>query len=231
MKDFSDRIALVSGASRGLGYAVARGLGVAGAQVIALARTVGGLEDLDQAVRDDGGAPVTLVPLDVTDDPGLERMGAAIHDRWGRIDLWVHTAISTPPLAPVEHGDAKDMDRAFSINARATQRLIRVLDPLLRRSDAGRAVGFADPAAHSDALHGLYHASKAAQLALLSDWGAAAARTSPVRLLVATPPPMPTALRLRFHPGEDTSRLASTDVVADRLLAALRGGTTGSLVL
>ena len=222
MMDFGDRIALVTGASRGLGFAVAQALGAAGAQVIALARTVGGLEDLDEAIRAAGGSPATLVPLDITDDAGLERMGAALHERWGRLDIWLHTAISAPPLAPVEHADAKDLDKAIAINIRASQRLIRVLDPLLRQSAVGRVVTFEDPAGESDGFHGVYRATKTAQSALFSDWARGVKRTTSIRLVRATPPPMPTALRLRFHPGEDTSGLARPADVAARLVDHLR---------
>src|SRR5690625_1061260 len=128
------KIALVTGASRGLGFALARQLGLAGAHVIALARTSGGLEELDDAIRD-GGGTATLVPLDLTDEPALARLGATIYERWGRIDFWAHTAIHAPALSPAHHIDSKDFDRAVEINLRVTQRLIRVLDPLLRQSE------------------------------------------------------------------------------------------------
>src|SRR5690625_2165046 len=107
---FDGKIALVTGASRGLGYALARELGGAGAHVIALARTVGGLEELDDAIRKEGGT-ATLVPLDLGDDAALPRLGASIHERWGRLDLWIHTAIHAPALSPAHHIDAKDFDR------------------------------------------------------------------------------------------------------------------------
>ncbi len=130
----TDRIALVTGASRGFGFACAAAMGSAGAHVLALARTVGGLEELDDKISSTSGI-TTLIPLDICDDPGLERLGAAVHDRWGRIDLWLHTAIHAAPLQPAEHIDAGELDQTLATNIRAFQRLIRVVDPLLRLSD------------------------------------------------------------------------------------------------
>lgn len=218
--DFRDRIALVTGASRGFGYAVARALGAAGAHVVALARTVGGLEELDDAIKAERGT-ATLVPLDVTDDPALERLGAALFERWGRLDLWVHAAIHAPALSPTGHIDAKDMDRALAINVRASQRLIRVLDPLLRQSPRGRAVFLADRDGEGARFHGLYQATKQAQIALATAWAREAEATPDFRVVIAEPPPMPTALRARFYPGEDRARLTDPDEAARRLLDAL----------
>lgn len=220
-ESFANSIALVTGASRGLGRSIAEALGAEGAHVIALARTVGGLEEADDAIRAAGGG-ATLVPLDVTDDAGLERLGAAIHERWGRLDLWVHAAIHAPPLAPAGHVDAKDFDRALAVNARAVQRLIRVLDPLLRAAPAGRAVFLDDPGA-AGKFHAAYAAGKAAAAAITRAWAAEAAATGPA-VLHAAAPPMPTALRARFHPGEDRAALTPTAEVAARLLAALAQG-------
>jgi len=114
-------VALVTGASRGLGHALALEAAARGAHVLAVARTVGGLEELDDAVRAAGGA-ATLVPLDLTDDPALDRLAAAIAGRWGRLDLWLHCAAHAPPLAPAAHVDAKDLDRAIAVDARAPDR-------------------------------------------------------------------------------------------------------------
>ena len=224
-------IALVTGASRGLGFAVAERLGARGTQVIALARTVGGLEELDEAIRSAGGPPATLVPVDITDDPALERLGAAIHERWGRLDLWVHTAVHAPPLAPAEHIAESDLDRSLAVNLRAAQRLIRVLDPLLRQAAAGRAVFFDDPAGGSDGLHGAYHAAKMGQAAIVAAWARGIEKTSRVRVVTATPPPMATAVRARFHPGEDAARLARPADIAERLVVAVEGGATGRIDL
>lgn len=224
---FQDRIALVTGASRGLGFAVASGLRQAGAEVIAVARTVGGLEALDDAA----GGGVVLVPLDVTDDPGLERLGAAIFERWGRLDLWVHSAIHATPLSPVEHIAAGDFDKALAINVRAFQRLVRVVDPLLRRAPAGRAVVFADAGAAGARFHASYLATKAAQAEIAARWADEIAATTKVRVVTACPPPMPTALRGRFHPGEDRAGLADPAGVARQLLAELAKDSPGPIDL
>lgn len=214
------RIALVTGASRGLGYALAHAFGAAGAHVVAVARTVGGLEALDEEIQAAGGS-ATLVPLDLTDDTGLERLAGAIHERWGRIDDWAHTAITAPPLAPVEHIDAKDLDTVIALNFRVVARLIRVLDPLLRNSDSGRVFHFADAEETARPNHATYLASKAASGTLFTSWKHALDSASNVRVSAVSVPPMPTTLRLRFHPGEDTGTLSKPSVIAERLVANL----------
>lgn len=222
------RIALVTGASRGLGFATARELASQGAHVVALARTVGGLEALDEEIRTAGGS-ATLVPLDLgkAEDGDLERLAAALLDRWGKLDLWVHTAIAAPPLAPVEHIGAADLDRVLTVNVRAPQRLIRVLDPLLRKSEAGRVVHFRDTDGALRPNHGAYLSSKAAADVLFSAWGQTLAAASGARVIAAYPPPMATALRRRFHPGEDTTQLADPSVIAAGLVAELPGNSAG----
>ena len=205
--------ALVTGASRGLGHAVALALAPE-RHVIAVARTVGGLEELDDAVRARGGT-ATLAPLDVTEDGAMQHLCRDVFDRWGGLALWVHCAIHAPPLTPAVMIDAKDFDRAMSVNASATRRLIAYVAPLL--GPDGTAVFLDDPMA--DAKHaGCYGASKRAQIALAQAW--ALESTSP-RVLIHTPAPMPTALRARFLPGEDRARLSPCADEAARLLGAL----------
>lgn len=215
-------ITLVTGAARGLGHALALAEAARGAHVIALSRTVGALEELDDAIKATGkatGGAATLVPLDVTDDEGLARLGAALNARWGRLDRWLHCAAHAAPCAPAAHADAKDVDRSFAVNARATQRLIRVLDPLLRASAASQAVLIDDDRA-DEAFFGAYAASKAAARVWWLAWTRETART-PLCVLRALPPPMPTALRARFYPGEDRAALTPCAAVAAKLLAAL----------
>lgn len=228
--DISGKTALITGASRGLGRAVTEALGAAGAQIIAVARTVGGLEEADDAIRAAGGPGAVLVPLDITDDPGLGRLGAAINDRWGHLDLWVHTAVNATMLAPVQHIEPSEFDRALAVNVVALQRLIRVVDPLLRQSAAGHAV-FIDDGAVPSPNNATYLASKNAQRTLTQAWESGLAGASQVRVLTALAPPMPTALRARWHPGEDQSALTAPTEVSRRLLAALAQDVSGSVDL
>jgi NAD(P)-dependent dehydrogenase (short-subunit alcohol dehydrogenase family) len=226
--DLTGRLAFVDGASRGLGWALALEAAKRGAHVLAMARTIGGLEELDDAIKRAGGE-ATLVPADVTDDPALARLGAAIHERWGRLDLWLHCAVHAPPLSPAAHIEDKDLDKALAVNARATQRLIRVLDPLLRAAPAGVAVHM-DDLRDDQAFFSSYAASKAAARIFWSAWAQETVK-SPLRILRALPPAMPTATRARFYPGEDRAKLADPAAVATRLLDAVAAGATDPIAL
>ncbi|MFV0473039.1 MAG: SDR family NAD(P)-dependent oxidoreductase [Pikeienuella sp.] len=217
-----DLIALVTGATRGLGYASAIALARNGAHVIALGRTAGGLEELDDEIKSAGGA-ATLTPLDLGDDPGLERLGAAIHQRWGRLDLMLHCAGEAAPLAPAEHVSAGDLDKAIATNLRIAQRLIRVTHPLLKAAPAAQAVFFDDPKTAGAPFYGAYGAAKAGARALALSYAAEQARVGP-RIWLAVPPPMPTAVRARTHPGEDRAKLTPCAEVAKRLVAKIRAG-------
>ena len=210
----TQKIALVTGASRGLGAALAEALAPTH-HIVALARTVGGMEELDDRIQAAGGA-ATLAPIDVATDDALAHLCRAIYDRWGQLDLMVHAAVHTAPLAPAPHIDAKDWTRSIEVNVRATGRLIAMAEPLLRAAPAGRAIFFADDRAGAK-FFGSYGATKAAQRALVESWQAETANTGPeVRLL--HPRPMSTALRARFFPGEDRSALVSPRDEAARLL-------------
>ena len=212
-------VTLVTGASRGLGYAFARALGARGHQVIAMARTVGGLEDLADEIEAAGGPTPTLVPLSMTDEGGLQRLCLAVLERWGCHDLVVHCAAHAAPLAPAPYIGDKDFDMSLEVNFRGTARLIVMLHPLLVAAPAGRFVYVADERAGKP-FYGSYGASKAAAEALIDSWAAEGARIGP-RVLTFRPKPMPTALRGRFYPGEDNSTLTPCAAEAGRLLATL----------
>jgi NAD(P)-dependent dehydrogenase (short-subunit alcohol dehydrogenase family) len=214
-----DRLALVTGASRGFGFAVARALGTAGWHVVAMARTVGGLEELADAVTEAGGPNPTLVPLSVADDAGMQRLCLAVHERWGRLDLVVHAAAHAPPLAPADHIAAKDFLHSVEVNVHGTQRLIVMTAPLLRAAAGGRFAFVADNRAGQH-FFGAYGATKAAGEALVRSWAAETARIGP-QVMLFHPSPMPTALRARFFPGENADTLTSCADEAARLLAAL----------
>lgn len=212
------RIALVTGASRGLGAALAEALGAEGWHVVAVARTVGGLEELDDRIRAKGGA-ATLAPMDIGNDEALRALCRGIFDRWGKADLWVHAAIHAAPLAPAGHLDLKDWEKSLAINARATGVLIPFVEPLLRAAPRGAALFLDDPRA-GEKFFGAYGASKAAQIALARSWQAETEKTGP-RVLIETPRPMPTATRARFFPGEDRDKLTPCAEEARRILEAL----------
>ncbi len=211
--------ALVTGASRGLGAALAGELARRGWQVVAVARSAGGLEELDDRVRAAGGAgALTLAPMDVTVAEAMAQLCRAIFDRWGGLGLWVHAAVHAAPLAPAGALEPRDWDRSVAVNATATARLIGMVEPLLR-AHAGTAMFLDDPRG-GQPFFGAYGATKAAQIALARSWQAETARIGP-RVVVATPAPMPTATRARFFPGEDRSALADPRSEAVRLLDAL----------
>jgi NAD(P)-dependent dehydrogenase (short-subunit alcohol dehydrogenase family) len=209
------QIALITGASRGLGSALAEALAPTH-HIVAVARTTGALEELDDRIRAAGGQ-ATLAPMDITREDAMAGLCRGIHDRWGHVDLWVHTAIHAAPLSPAAHVAPKDFDRSVAINFSATRTLITMVEPLLTVAAAGRALFFDDPRA-GEKFFGAYGASKAAQIALARSWQAESARIGP-RVDILTPRPMATALRARFYPGEDRARLIPPREEAQRLLA------------
>lgn len=215
------RVALVTGASRGLGAAFAEQLALQGWQIVAVARTVGGLEDLDDRVKSaklPGAGALTLAPMDITNDDAMRHLCRSVFDRWGGLGLWVHAAVHAAPLAPAGSLDTKDWDKSLSINTRATGQLIPLIEPLLR-AHRGTALFLDDPRA-GEKFFGAYGATKAAQIALARSWAAENAKIGP-RIIIATPAPMPTATRARFFPGEDRSKLADPRTEAARIIAAL----------
>ncbi|RVU15985.1 SDR family NAD(P)-dependent oxidoreductase [Methylobacterium oryzihabitans] len=207
------RIAVVTGASRGIGRAAALALAAAGAHVVALARTQGALEELDDEIRGAGGS-ATLVPLDLRDFDAIDRLGAALHERWGRLDVLVGNAGVLGALMPLAHVDPKTWASALDVNVTANWRLIRSLDPLLRRSDAGRAIFVTSGAASAcKAYWGPYAVTKAALEALVRTYAAETA-TTPVRAMLVSPGPLRTKMRQAAMPGEDPETLRTPEDLA-----------------
>lgn len=181
-----------------------------------MARTTGALEELDDRIKAAGGS-ATLAPMDITVPEAMATLCRGIHDRWGRLDLWIHTAIHAAPLSPAHFVDPKHWTKSMAINATAPSVLISYVTPLLGQS--GRAVFFDDPRA-GEKFFGCYGATKAAQLALARSWQAETLRTGP-QVSILAPRPMPTATRARFFPGEDKTPLTAPADEAARLLAEL----------
>lgn len=216
-KPLASRIALVTGASRGIGYATALALAKAGAHVIAVARTQGGLEELDDAIKAAGGS-ATLVPLNMTDSEGIARLGAALHERHGKLDILVGNAAIAGPSSPLGHIDLKPWTDVIAVNVTANFQLIRCMEPLLRQSDAGRAVFITSGvASKATAYLGPYAASKAALDTLVRVWAAETAIT-PIRVNLFSPGPIRTRMRAQVFPGEDPMTLDTPEQVAEFIL-------------
>lgn len=211
----TEKTALVTGASRGLGAAIAETLAPTH-HIIAVGRTTGALEELDDRIREAGGA-ATLAPMDIGNRDAMAHLCRSIHDRWGGLDLWVHTAIHAAPLAPAAHLDGKDFDKSVAVNITATGHLIPMVASLLRASST--AVFFDDPHA-GEKFFSAYGATKAAQIALARSWAAERTSDGPA-IEIVTPRPMPTATRARFYPGEDRAPLCEPRDEAKRLLGLI----------
>lgn len=214
------RIAVVTGASRGIGRAAALALGRDGVHVVAVARTVGGLEELDDEIQAAGGS-ATLVPLDLKDYAGIDRLGAAIYERWGRLDMLLGNAGLLGVLTPLSHLDPKVWDDVMAVNVTANWRLIRSLEPLLRQSDAGRAVMVTSSAAQRLRPYwGVYSASKAALEALVKTWAGELRQTN-VRVNILNPGRTRTRMRAQAFPGEDPETLPLPDAIAADIVRML----------
>jgi NAD(P)-dependent dehydrogenase (short-subunit alcohol dehydrogenase family) len=216
-KPLASRIALVTGASRGIGHATALALAKAGAHVVAVARTQGGLEELDDAITAAGGS-ATLVPLNLTDSDGIARLGAALHERHGKLDILVGNAGIAGPSSPLGHIDLKPWTDVIAVNVTANFQLIRCMEPLLRQSDAGRAVFITSGVAtKATAYLGPYAASKAALDTMVRVWAAEIAIT-PIRVNLFSPGPIRTRMRAQVFPGEDPMTLEPPEQVAEFIL-------------
>jgi len=212
-----EKIALITGASRGLGAALAVELAPTH-HIVAVARTTGALEELDDRVRAAGGE-ATLAPMDITTAEAMAQLCRAIHDRWGKVDLWLHTAIEAMQLTPTSQLalQERDWEKSLKVNVEATARLIAYVAPLL--GESGTAAFFRDDHA-GEPFFGGYGATKAAQMALAESWQRESQRIGP-KVKIVAPRPLATAMRARFHPGEDRSRLARPEDEAKRLLAEI----------
>jgi NAD(P)-dependent dehydrogenase (short-subunit alcohol dehydrogenase family) len=203
----SDKVALVTGASRGIGRASALALAKAGAHVVAVARTEGGLTDLDDEIRSLTGPPATLVPMDIAEGDGLDQLGLALHQRFGRLDILVHAAAILGPVTPVSHIEPKQWDRVVAVNLTSTYRLIRSLEPLLKASEAGRAIFLTTGlVARPQAFFGPYGVTKAALENMVRTWADELEQTK-VRAVLLSPGPMRTKMRAEAFPGEDPMTL------------------------
>jgi NAD(P)-dependent dehydrogenase (short-subunit alcohol dehydrogenase family) len=206
------RVAVITGASRGIGRAVAQRFAAEGAELVLIARSVEGLEKTDDLVRAAGGV-ATLVPLDITDGSGVDRLGAALAERWGRLDILVGNAAILGDLSPIGHIDPNEWTRVLRVNATANWWLLRSLDVLLRASPSGRAIFVTSGVTQSAyAYYGAYAASKAALESLVRTYAAEISKTN-VRANLIDPGVIRTALRAQAYPGEDPGTLRPPEAV------------------
>ena len=218
--ELTGKVVLVTGASRGIGYAAAVEAARRGAHVVAVARTVGGLEELDDAIQEVGGSS-TLVPFDLRDGDAIDRLGAAIFERWGHLDGLVANAGILGTLSPVPHLKPDEFDKVLALNVTANFRLLRSLDLLLRQSAAGRAVFVSSSSARSARpFWGLYAASKAALDAMVKSYAGEMSTTN-VKTNVFYPGAVRTAMRAKAMPGEDPATLPSPSEIAPKLVDLL----------
>jgi NAD(P)-dependent dehydrogenase (short-subunit alcohol dehydrogenase family) len=221
------RIALVTGASRGIGRAIALAMAREGAHVVAVARTVGALEDLDDDIKSAGGS-ASLVPMDLRKPEGIDQLGLIVFERWKRLDILVGNAGVLGKLSPLGHIEPKTWDEVMAVNVTANWRLIRSFDPLLRQSDGGRAVFVTSGAARIiHAYWGPYAVSKAALEALAKTYAAETVTTA-IRVSLLNPGPIRTRMRAQAMPGEDPDSLPPAEAVADAFLPLVLPSQTES---
>ena len=211
------RVALITGASRGIGAAIALAYARAGAHVVLIARNTKALEKLDDQIRGEGGT-ATLVPLDLLDHEKIDTLGPALAEKFGRLDIFVGNAGMLGTLGPLGHTKANDWDRVIALNLSANFRLIRTLDPLLRTSDAGRVIFVSSGAAEGyRAYWGAYAASKAGLESLARSYKAETDKTN-IRVNIVDPGRIRTAMRAEAFPGEDPATLATPDYIVNTFL-------------
>ncbi|ABC63496.1 SDR family NAD(P)-dependent oxidoreductase [Erythrobacter litoralis] len=220
-KSLSGKIALVTGASKGIGAATAKALGAAGAHVILTARDVRGLEEVEDAIHD-AGSSSTIAPVDLTETDGVARLASAVAGRWDALDILVISAAYLPHLTPVTQIDQKQFNQALTINVLATQALLANFDPLLKRAEAGRVIGLTSSVgATPRAFWSAYGSSKAAFDNLLDSYAQEVEKVGNIRVAIVDPGATRTQMRAKAYPGEDPKTVKSPDEVAERLVELL----------
>lgn len=229
-KPLANRTALVTGASRGIGAATALALGAAGAHVVLVARTAGGLEEVEEAIHAAGGT-ATIAPLDLAENESIARLAAAIGGRWPALDILVLNAATLGTLSAIPAIDPKDFARMLTLNVSAQAALLAAFDPMLRKASQAQVIGLTSGTARNPrAYWGMYGATKAAFENLLLSYGEEMRHISGIRVALVNPGPTRTAMRARAFPGEDPMTLKSPDVVAERIVTlAVSGFEAGHL--
>lgn len=220
-RPFEDQIALVTGASRGIGAATAKALAAAGAHVVLTGRDTRALEEIEEAIFQAGGS-ATIAPVDLVEPEGVARLATAISQRWGKLDILVISAAILPELTSVADIDQKAFNKALTTNVLATQALIANFDPLLRKSGNARVIGMtSSQSTRPRAFWGAYAATKAAFEVLLDCYGQETGKVTKIRVAIVNPGATRTAMRARAYPGEDPASVKPPEAVADRLVALL----------
>ena len=222
MKTLEGKIAVVTGASRGIGAATAEALAAQGAHVVLTAQTVAGLEEVEDRIYQSGGS-ATIAPLNLVENDSVARLSTAVAERWGKLDILILNAAMLGNLMPVAQMDGKEFNKILTLNVVAQQALIAAFDPLLRKSDAGRVIGVTSSVARDPrAFWGPYGASKAAFENLLLSYADEVKNLAPVRAAILDPGATATLMRAKAYPGEDASKLKQPSVVADAIVGLLR---------
>jgi short-subunit dehydrogenase len=215
------RVALVTGASRGIGAATAKALAAQGYHVVLTARTAGGLEEVEEAIFAAGGS-ATIAPMDLTETDSIPRLAAAVAERWGKLDLLVLNAAALGTLAAIGAYDPKEVAKVLALNVSAQAALLGAFDPLLRKSEAGRVIGLSSTVARQPrAFWGLYGATKAAFENLLLSYGEEVRNLTRVRVAIFDPGATRTKMRARAYPGESPESVKPPEVVAEAITALL----------
>ena len=230
-KPFDGKLALVTGASRGIGASTAEALAAAGAHVILTARTATALEEVEERIHSHGGA-ATIAPMDLTEVDHIKKLAEAVAGRWGSLDLLILNAAMLGSLTPVEHLDPKELSRVFALNVHANQALIAAFDPLLRRSDTAEVIGITSSVGSEPrAFWGGYGASKAAFETLLGAYADETAHAGKLRVQIIDPGATRTRMRQLAFPGEEPESLKNPDIVAAAIVEQLQGSApTGSRI-